>query len=332
MRALVLEAPGKCFVREIADPVPVDGCGVFDVTHCSICRTDAKMWQSGQRDLVLPRVLGHEMLVVDPADGRQSLVWPGDSCGKCARCLAGVENLCLSMKVLGFHLDGGFAERALVRRKNLIAIPAGLPSGVATLAEPLACGINAVEQSRIEPPGEVVVYGAGPAGLLLALALSDKGFDPLLCDLSDERLAVSAGFRSALGLRCAIPENLPAQVGFAFNANPTMEAVHDAIHRLRPGGGLCLFSGLTGKHDFDLRTFNEIHYRQLRVSGAYGCTRAQMSEAAELLCRRKEAAAKLVGRHVNLDQAPGCFPEILAGGMLKTIVVIKRKLLPLSDS
>ena len=35
------------------------------VLCCAICRTDAKMWEQGHRDLVFPRVLGHEMVVQD---------------------------------------------------------------------------------------------------------------------------------------------------------------------------------------------------------------------------------------------------------------------------
>ncbi|WP_430981841.1 hypothetical protein [Halorhodospira halophila] len=67
------------------------------------------MWQSGHRDLVLPRVLGHE-LCVRGEDGRRYAVWPGASCGRCQACRSGAENLCRAVAVLGFHRDGGISR------------------------------------------------------------------------------------------------------------------------------------------------------------------------------------------------------------------------------
>lgn len=83
------------------------------VLRCAICRTDAKMWDQGHRDLVFPRVLGHEMVVAD-AHGQRYIVWPGKSCRTCGFCKTGRENLCEEMKITGFHHDGGFAGQALL--------------------------------------------------------------------------------------------------------------------------------------------------------------------------------------------------------------------------
>lgn len=77
------------------------------VICCAICRTDAKMWRSGHRDLVLPRVLGHEIAGIDPASGQLYAVWPGQVCGTCDYCRTGRENLCEEMQIIGFHTDGG---------------------------------------------------------------------------------------------------------------------------------------------------------------------------------------------------------------------------------
>ena len=68
------------------------------VLFCAVCRTDAKMWSQGHRDLVLPRVLGHEMVVLHEESGTQYTVWPGQHCGQCMYCLQGRENLCQQMK------------------------------------------------------------------------------------------------------------------------------------------------------------------------------------------------------------------------------------------
>ena len=108
---LLLEKSGILNVEDSFPlPEPEEGFVRLKVLSCAICRTDAKMWQQGHRDLLLPRVLGHEIAGINENDGKMYTVWPGQSCGLCNYCLAGRENLCEEMKIIGFHSDGGFAS------------------------------------------------------------------------------------------------------------------------------------------------------------------------------------------------------------------------------
>src|SRR6056297_2322888 len=102
----------KCLEIRESDHVgrPPAGYVRVRVLCCAVCRTDAKMWSEGHRDLVLPRVPGHEIVAVDQS-GARYVVWPGISCGVCPSCLAGQENRCRYLKILGFHKDGGFADQ-----------------------------------------------------------------------------------------------------------------------------------------------------------------------------------------------------------------------------
>ncbi len=109
-----------------------DSLVLTDVLCCAVCRTDAKMWEQGHRDLVFPRVPGHEMVVQDEA-GARFMVWPGKSCGICAFCRTSRGNLCEDMKITGFHTDGGFAKKALLPKDSLISpyrtpFPSALPA------------------------------------------------------------------------------------------------------------------------------------------------------------------------------------------------------------
>ena len=105
---MILKGLGTLEIEETSSvkqqPVP-QGYSQFQVLCCAICRTDAKMWEQGHRDLVFPRVLGHEMVVSDK-NGNRYVVWPGKSCGLCRYCRNGRENLCEDMKITGFHHDG----------------------------------------------------------------------------------------------------------------------------------------------------------------------------------------------------------------------------------
>jgi len=89
------------------------------VEACSVCGTDVKMLEHGHKDLKYPRVLGHEIVgrIIELRTDMENLtlgdrvqVWPGISCGQCRPCHRGNDNQCESQGILGFNLDGGYAE------------------------------------------------------------------------------------------------------------------------------------------------------------------------------------------------------------------------------
>ena len=151
MIRMVLKGIRQLAVEELSEPregdTP-DSCVRVDVLACAVCRTDAKMWEQGHRDLVFPRVLGHEMVVKD-RKGKRFIVWPGKSCGHCPYCRAGRENLCDDMKITGFHSDGGFAHQAVLPALSLIHVPDELDIHAACFAEPVGCVINAFENNVV---------------------------------------------------------------------------------------------------------------------------------------------------------------------------------------
>jgi threonine dehydrogenase-like Zn-dependent dehydrogenase len=146
MKALSLMEKENLTFRDFPKPTAVDGEILLKVSFCSICRADAKMWKYGHRDLILPRILGHEIAGICEETGERFVVWPGLSCDVCPQCISGRENLCKKMEIMGFHRDGGFAEFVSVPAESLVPVPDSLPLEIASLAEPLACGINAAEQ------------------------------------------------------------------------------------------------------------------------------------------------------------------------------------------
>ncbi len=90
----------------------------MEVMYCGICRTDVKLWEKGHRDLILPRIPGHEIVGREKDKQEIYVVWPGDCCEKCNFCRAGRENLCDNIKIIGFHRDGGFAQFVSVPKKK----------------------------------------------------------------------------------------------------------------------------------------------------------------------------------------------------------------------
>ncbi|TCD47474.1 alcohol dehydrogenase catalytic domain-containing protein [Chlorobium sp. N1] len=322
MKALVLNGVKSFSLLDRPLPVPGEGEVLMRVAAAAICRTDAKMWASGHRDLVLPRILGHEVvgsLREDP--GRLYAVWPGTACGNCSACRQGRQNLCREMRITGFHRDGGFAGFMAVPRTSLVAVPDGLPASTAALAEPLACAVHAVRQAAIASGERVLIYGGGTLGHLLGLACAERGARVGMIDPDKEKLHRGRGLRLRRGISVEDHSGADAgQVDVALNATSSPDAFMAGVGRLKPGGRFCLFSGLGGAAGDMHRLIDELHYRELLFVGSYGCTAEDMREALRLLSKSGDDLRFLIERTIALDEVPSAMERVLAGKGFRLVV------------
>ena len=180
MQGLILLNPGKLKLNNIPIPALKPGHKLLKVTHCALCCTDAKMWKYGQRDLITPRILGHEICTIDQLTGQRYIIWPGVSCKNCTYCQNNAENMCNKIQIIGFNYDGGLAEFILSPEECLIPLDESLSEDIACLAEPLACAINALTLSNISANENVLIYGAGPLGLMTALLTKHYKANPFI--------------------------------------------------------------------------------------------------------------------------------------------------------
>ena len=128
MRAMLLENWGALQPTERDDPMPGDGEVRLRIEACAVCRTDLHVVDGDLPDPALPLVPGHEIVgIVDRVGAgvdasrlgrRVGVPWLGHTCGSCAYCAGGRENLCDSPVFTGYTRDGGFAD-ARGRRRGL---------------------------------------------------------------------------------------------------------------------------------------------------------------------------------------------------------------------
>jgi threonine dehydrogenase-like Zn-dependent dehydrogenase len=319
MKSLILKEINKIHLTDIKEPCCKSDEILLKVSYCSVCRTDAKAWSQGQRDLVLPRILGHEICGQKPDSNERFIVWPASTCGSCDYCKSGRENLCSSIQVIGFHRDGGFAEYIAVPKESIIPILRGVPGEVACMTELMSSAINAIEQVDIQKNQKILIYGGGPAGLLLALACKHHGAEPFVVEKNPEKICLTAEFCQ----KTDVPTfNAPPPEAFdvAVNATSDLSTFTTSIQKLKSGGKFCLFSGFTNKDDLPTKLLNEVHYRQLTVVGAYGSTKRQMQTALEIFEDNSETLRLLIHRIIALEEVPIVLPEILSGQALKYVV------------
>ena len=139
MRAVFMRGhggPEVVTVGELPDPSPGPGEVRVAVRAAAVNHLD--LWvRRGWPGLLLsfPHVMGSDMAgvvdavgpgVAEPKVGDAVVVNPAVSCGRCARCLSGAENLCRRFAILGEHVSGGQAEWVVVPARNAVAKPARL--------------------------------------------------------------------------------------------------------------------------------------------------------------------------------------------------------------
>ena len=320
MKALILEGIQKFRIADVKTPDCDDTETLLKVSYCSVCRTDAKMWFQGQRDLILPRVLGHEICGQKLDSNEQFIVWPASVCNKCRNCKNGMENLCGDIQIIGAHRDGGFAQYIKAPINSLIKIPENAPPEIACMTELLSSAINAVEQTGVQKNQKTLIFGGGPAGLMLGLACKHFGAYPFVVENNPEKLKLAAQFCKKTDIDISGAAAFDKKFDVAINAAPDPDTLSEGISRLNAGGKYCLFSGYTKNVAIQTDLLNEVHYRQLAIIGAYGSTKRQMETALEILVKNAQTIRLLIQEIISLERIPSVLPEILSGRTLKYIV------------
>ena len=153
-----------------------------------ICGTDQHILD-GSFDSRPPLTLGHEVAgfvdAVGPGvrgirEGDLITIEPHRYCGVCRYCRLGKEHLCLDKLAFGVHLDGGMAECEVVPERAAYKLPDGIDPRVGALAEPLSCCVHGMDRLAPRSGMSIVIFGAGPAGLILVRLSRIAGLTPIV--------------------------------------------------------------------------------------------------------------------------------------------------------
>jgi alcohol dehydrogenase, propanol-preferring len=136
VRAMVLDtARSPLRLAELPRPIPADEQVLIRVHACGVCRTDLHIMDGDLPHPKLPLILGHEVVGTVVSCGAQAadfgigdrvgVPWLSWTCGVCAYCRSGRENLCGRARFTGYEIDGGYAEYALADRRYVFKLPAG---------------------------------------------------------------------------------------------------------------------------------------------------------------------------------------------------------------
>ena len=345
MKVLRFYAPKDVRIEDAPEP----SCGADEVKlrvrNCSTCGTDVKIFNNGHQNLSPPRIIGHEIAgeVVEVGAnvsgwsvGDRAQVIAAVPCGECHECRRGWMAVCQNQTSVGYQYDGGFAEYLVVPREvlkvdGLNRIPHAIGYDEASVAEPLACAINAQELLGIEPGDTVVVFGAGPIGCMhIRLARGAYQAGPVyLVDVNADRLKMSADAvqpdevinASEVDVVERVMELTDGRgadvVITATAANITQE---QAIAMAARNGRISFFGGLPKTNPTITCDSNVVHYRQLHIHGANGSAPEHNKRALEYIANGEVPVKDLITVRLPLDRALEAFDIVAKGEAIKVTI------------
>ncbi len=204
MLGAVFYGDGRIELKDVREPEPAEDEAILKVMATSICGSDVHIrhgtYPSGVKYPLIP---GHEVAgevvkigsrVRNVKPGDRVVIEPHTGCGICPNCNRGYYSYCLYYgteldRVIGFTVNGGYAEYVAVPARNLHKLPEGVSYEVGTLITTAGTSMFGIEEIGIGGGDTVAVLGTGPVGLLaLQIAKAMGAGEVIVTGRRDERL------------------------------------------------------------------------------------------------------------------------------------------------
>jgi 6-hydroxycyclohex-1-ene-1-carbonyl-CoA dehydrogenase len=310
---------------------------VVRVAGCGVCHTDLHYLDHGTPTFKPPPViLGHEVAgtiagrgadVADLTEGDRVLLPAVLSCGSCVMCRTGRENICENSRMLGNHIDGGYAEFIKVPARDVFRLPDDVPLVEGSvIADAVTTPFHAVVRRGQVTPGDwVAVFGCGGVGLSLVQIAAAVGARVIAVDVRDRKLDAARRFGAAAVFNAAGTPKLDKEirgvsgggVAVAFEAVGKAEPQQTALNCLRTGGRLVLVG-----YSPDTMALNagRVMFRELDVVGSLGCRPVDYPRAIELVRQGKVKLMELVTHRFPLERIAEALDVLRSGEAIRVVV------------
>jgi propanol-preferring alcohol dehydrogenase len=316
VRAAVLTEPGAPLeLCELPDPEPGPGQLALTVRSCAVCRTDLHL-RDGEIDAPkLPIVLGHQIVGISDDGRRLGVPWLGWTCGECAFCLSGRENLCLRARFTGRDINGGYAQRTVADARYCFALPEGLSD---EQAAPLLCG-GLIGYRALRFTGDAPrlgLYGFGSAAHMICQLAVHQGREVFaFVRPGDEQTAEFARSLGAVWAEASTqqpPEPLDGAIIFASDGALIPQALR-ALDR----GGTVVCAGI---HMSEIPAFSyDDLWQERSIHSVANLTR---HDAEEFLALAPEVPIRTMVSSYPLEQAEQALADLRAGRFNGSAVIV----------
>lgn len=286
MKACILHAVGDLRYETVPDPTPDVGEVLVRVAACGVCGSDIpRVFEKGTYHF--PTIPGHEFAgevvalgedVSADLAGKRVTVFPLIPCLRCGPCEIGAFAQCEDYDYLGSRRDGAFAECVGVPVWNMMPIPDNVSFEEAAMVEPAAVAAHALRQGQVDLGDTVLIFGAGPIGVMLAQWAGIAGASRvLLADVDDRKLefARRMGFAEVfnpleVGDSAAyVASLLGAGADVVVEASGSSAAFEQSMLSARTFGRVVLMGNPAGEMRLSQKGYWAILRKELRVSGTW---------------------------------------------------------------
>lgn len=302
-----------------------------------ICASDIYYMEGKLRYSKTPIIPGHEGSgVVEKIGEKVSNVSPGDrvvvhyviSCGKCIYCLEGKENLCKFVKLIGFDLDGTFAEYIVVPEYNVIKLPDNVPYEHGAIS---GCAIvtpyHAAKVGKISVGETVAIIGLGGVGIHAVQIVKKFGAEKVIgIDINPFKLKVAKKYGAdhvinptEANLVEEIKSIVEEGVDVIFDFVGREETIIQALKAVRRGGRVVLL-GLVNKPI--MFPVPELLYNEKQFLASIDHTRKDLVEVLDLISKGEIDLSQSVTHFAsldNLDEALNMF-KVKKGNFVRMVI------------
>lgn len=283
MRQAAVIGPKAMEFRDVALPEIGDDQLLVKIRRIGVCGSDVHVYHGKHPFVEYPVIQGHEVSgevkkvgprVTGFKPGDKVTVEPQVSCGKCYACTHGMPNICENLKVIGFQTPGTASDYFALSAKQAVRLPDSMSFELGAFVEPLSVAVGAVRRGGPVKEKRVLVFGAGPIGILTAqVARAEGATKVVLVDIDDYRLGKAAD--------CDLPDiinskrsSLKQEVHKAFGgtgADISFECVgaessmSDAVKETNPGGTVVIVGVFPGPIPVDV---NQVQEKLLHLIGS----------------------------------------------------------------
>jgi L-iditol 2-dehydrogenase len=322
LRQAVLHRPNDLRIEQVPIPDLAPGDVLLRVDAALLCGTDVRIYQGRkQKNVSFPTVLGHEFAgtVVDAngplpegvSMGDQVAVYPLVTCGVCAACRKGRENICQSRRAFGYQLTGGLSQFVRVpaeARRNLVPVP-GVPATEAAVIEPVACAYHGQKLAGMARAQTALIVGCGPLGLIHAGLAKNFGVQKVAAvDPIAGRRAMATRFGADLVLEPGpaaagtLNEFSDGGIDVLVMAIGRIDALTPYLGCLAPGASVSVFAGFGADAELAVSA-NDVHYNEWKIVGASSCRLDGFHAVAPMVAAGTLPVAELIGTQLPLDRA-----------------------------
>ena len=338
MKCVKIKGEKRLEIATIKKPVSKNGSVIIRVKACGICGSDLHYFEAGEP---LELIMGHEFAgeVVDPGDrsdlkvGDRVTGLPISPCLECEACKTGNVQYCVKtwQDAVGLSLtnSGGLAEYLSCRSDMVKKIPDKVTFQDATLVEPSAVSLHAINLANIKVGDKVLIIGGGIIGLMAAEFAKLNGASYIaLMETNMKRARKALKYGAINEIFNASDSNVISKALKKTNGGydkvieccGNQYAVSEAIMSVKPGGTIVLVG--VSMTPISVPMVASV-MREVTMKGAIAYTEAEFETCIELIEKKIINVHKYIDKRVNLEKVQEAYLDLISGKTDNIKIIVK---------